>query len=129
VGPVLRSTVLAWLPELGKLNRVEIAKLVGVAPRRARDFKEVGHFLSLPGAWMMADKSIYLSGYLECAMNIRQFGDLLNTSHDLAACCRRRHQDRRLADDFDLLRLDPLIAIAMRLVKNMVAARSGRSCQ
>jgi transposase len=32
VGPVLRSTMLAWLPELGKLNRVEIAKLVGIAP-------------------------------------------------------------------------------------------------
>lgn len=32
VGPVLRSSMLAWLPELGKLNRVEIAKLVGVAP-------------------------------------------------------------------------------------------------
>jgi len=32
VGPVLRSSMLAWLPELGKLSRVEIAKLVGVAP-------------------------------------------------------------------------------------------------
>ena len=35
VGPVLRSSMLAWLPELGKLNRVEIAKLVGVAPLNA----------------------------------------------------------------------------------------------
>jgi transposase len=32
VGPVLRASVLAWLPELGRLNRAEIAKLVGVAP-------------------------------------------------------------------------------------------------
>lgn len=32
VGPVTISTVLAELPELGKLNRGEIAKLVGVAP-------------------------------------------------------------------------------------------------
>jgi transposase len=32
VGPVMVSTVLAELPELGKLNRGEIAKLVGVAP-------------------------------------------------------------------------------------------------
>jgi transposase len=32
VGPVMISTVLAELPELGKLNRGEIAKLVGVAP-------------------------------------------------------------------------------------------------
>jgi transposase len=32
VGPVMISTVLAELPELGKLNRGEVAKLVGVAP-------------------------------------------------------------------------------------------------
>jgi transposase len=32
VGPVMVSTVLAELPELGKLNRGEITKLVGVAP-------------------------------------------------------------------------------------------------
>lgn len=32
VGPVLRSSLLAWLPELGTLNRAEAAKLVGVAP-------------------------------------------------------------------------------------------------
>lgn len=32
VGPVLRASVLAWLPELGQLNRGEAGKLVGVAP-------------------------------------------------------------------------------------------------
>jgi transposase len=32
IGPVAVSTILAKLPELGKLNRGEIAKLVGVAP-------------------------------------------------------------------------------------------------
>ena len=32
VGPVMISTVIADLPELGKLNRGEVAKLVGVAP-------------------------------------------------------------------------------------------------
>ncbi len=32
VGPVLAMTLLAQLPELGHLNRKEIAKLVGVAP-------------------------------------------------------------------------------------------------
>ena len=32
VGPVAVSTILAKLPELGKLNRGEIAQLVGVAP-------------------------------------------------------------------------------------------------
>jgi transposase len=32
VGPVLRASLLAWLPELGTLNRTEAAALVGVAP-------------------------------------------------------------------------------------------------
>lgn len=32
VGPVLRASLCAWLPELGRLNRQEIAALVGVAP-------------------------------------------------------------------------------------------------
>src|SRR5579875_827755 len=32
VGPVLRCTLLAELPELGQLNRKQIAKLVGLAP-------------------------------------------------------------------------------------------------
>jgi transposase len=32
VGPTLRACMLAWLPELGQLNRGEAGKLVGVAP-------------------------------------------------------------------------------------------------
>ena len=32
VGPVMRAALLAWLPELGMLNRKQIAALVGVAP-------------------------------------------------------------------------------------------------
>jgi len=32
VGPVLRASLLAWLPELGTLNRGEAAALLGVAP-------------------------------------------------------------------------------------------------
>lgn len=32
VGPILRASALAWLPELGQLNRGEAGKLVGVAP-------------------------------------------------------------------------------------------------
>ena len=36
VGPVLCATLLAELPELGRLTRREIAKLVGVAPPGAR---------------------------------------------------------------------------------------------
>jgi transposase len=32
VGPTLRACMLAWLPQLGQLNRGEAGKLVGVAP-------------------------------------------------------------------------------------------------
>ena len=32
VGPVLRAALFAWLPELGSLNRKQVAALVGVAP-------------------------------------------------------------------------------------------------
>ncbi len=60
VGSVMISTVLAELPELGKLNRGEIAKLVGVAPIN-RDFGKRsgkrfigggrGHAKKIPGFW------------------------------------------------------------------------------
>jgi len=42
VGPVMISTVLSELPELGKLNRGEIAKLVGVAPINRDSGKKSG---------------------------------------------------------------------------------------
>jgi len=32
IGPVLATTLIAELPELGRLNREQIAALVGVAP-------------------------------------------------------------------------------------------------
>jgi transposase len=32
VGPIVRASALAWLPELGQLNRAEVAKLAGIAP-------------------------------------------------------------------------------------------------
>lgn len=42
VGNVLASTLIAELPELGKLNRKEIAALVGVAPYNADSGKKTG---------------------------------------------------------------------------------------
>ena len=42
VGPVLISTLLTSLPELGKLNREQIAKLVGVAPINRDSGKKSG---------------------------------------------------------------------------------------
>lgn len=42
VGPVLVSTLITSLPELGKLNREQIAKLVGVAPINRDSGKKSG---------------------------------------------------------------------------------------
>jgi transposase len=42
VGPVMISTVIAELPELGKLNRGQVAKLVGVAPINRDSGKKSG---------------------------------------------------------------------------------------
>ena len=42
IGPVTISTFIADLPELGKLNRGEVAKLVGVAPINRDSGKKSG---------------------------------------------------------------------------------------
>ena len=42
IGPVTVSTIVAELPELGKLNRKEIAKLVGVAPINKDSGQSIG---------------------------------------------------------------------------------------
>ncbi|TWW08555.1 hypothetical protein E3A20_23150, partial [Planctomyces bekefii] len=42
IGPVTVSTIVAELPELGKLNRHEVAKLVGVAPMNNDSGKSTG---------------------------------------------------------------------------------------
>lgn len=43
VGPVIAATLLAELPELGRLSGKEIAALVGLAPRTRQSGKFVGH--------------------------------------------------------------------------------------
>jgi len=47
VGPVVARTLLAHLPELGKLNRKEIAALVGVAPLN----RDSGHYRGRRTIW------------------------------------------------------------------------------
>jgi len=42
IGPVMISTLIAELPELGRLNRAEVAKLVGVAPINRDSGKKSG---------------------------------------------------------------------------------------
>jgi transposase len=43
IGPVIAATLLADLPELGRLSGKEIAALVGLAPRTRQSGKRVGH--------------------------------------------------------------------------------------
>ena len=47
VGPVLSTTLLATLPELGTLDRCQIASLVGVAPMN----RDSGHFRGNRSVW------------------------------------------------------------------------------
>ena len=49
MGPVIASTFLAELPELGELNRGEIAKLVGVAPMNRDSGKKSGKRRTMGG--------------------------------------------------------------------------------
>jgi len=49
LGPVAISTFLAELPELGELNRGQIAKLVGVAPMNRDSGKMSGHRRTIGG--------------------------------------------------------------------------------
>jgi len=42
IGPVTVSTIVAELPELGKINRQEVAKLVGVAPMNNDSGQSIG---------------------------------------------------------------------------------------
>jgi prepilin signal peptidase PulO-like enzyme (type II secretory pathway) len=49
LGPVAISTFVAELPELGKLNRAEIAKLVGVAPMNQDSGQSVGRRTTFGG--------------------------------------------------------------------------------
>ena len=49
IGPATTSLLLAQLPELGKLNRGQIAKLVGVAPMNRDSGKSSGHRRTIGG--------------------------------------------------------------------------------
>lgn len=49
VGPVMISTILSKLPELGKLNREQLAKLVGVAPMNNDTGKRSGKRRTIGG--------------------------------------------------------------------------------
>lgn len=68
VGPVLSATLLGELPELGRLNRREIAKLVGVAPLN----RDSGQFKGRRRIWggrASVRASLYMSALVASRYN------------------------------------------------------------
>jgi transposase len=95
VGPVLAATLLACLPELGHLNRWEVAALVGVAPMN----QDSGRFRGKRRTWGGRDKIrpvLYMSALSATRSNpsLRQFHQRLRAGGKpnkvaLTACMRK----------------------------------------
>lgn len=95
VGPVLSNTLLGDLPELGRLNRKQIASLVGVAPRN----RDSGNFRGRRTIWggrSQVRSALYMATLVATIHNptIKAFyGRLLNEGKAkkvaLTACMRK----------------------------------------
>lgn len=95
VGPVLATTLLADLPELGRLNRKQIAALVGVAPLN----RDSGQFRGRRRVWggrapVRATLYMAVVASLRCNPVIRAFYDRLCAAGKprkvaLTACMRK----------------------------------------
>ena len=70
VGPVAISTFLAELPELGKLNREEIAKLAGVAPMNKDSGQKEGR-RSIFGGRSYVRRVLYMATLVATRHNTR----------------------------------------------------------
>jgi len=68
VGPVLAFTLIALLPELGKMSRKQIAALVGLAPYDFDSGKLKGH-RSIYGGRMPVRNVLYMAAALEAFHN------------------------------------------------------------
>lgn len=95
VGPVLSRTLIAELPELGRLNRKEIAALVGVAPL-ARDSGKFRGRRMIFGGRSSVRKALYMSAVASTRHNpiIQSFYNRLIASGKppkvaLTACMRK----------------------------------------
>jgi transposase len=74
VGPLTSQSLLAWLPELGALNRKQIAALVGVAPFN-RDSGQMRGRRTVWGGRRQVRPSLYMATISACRANpvIRAF--------------------------------------------------------
>ena len=78
VGPVLAFTLIALLPELGQMNRKQIAALVGLAPYDFDSGKLKGH-RSIYGGRMPVRNVLYMAALSACRYNcsLKAFRDRL----------------------------------------------------
>ena len=95
VGPVLSMTLLASLPELGKLNRKQIAALVGVAPLN-RDSGDRRGTRTIWGGRADVRRGLYMASVtaIRCNPVIRDFWERLRKAGKkpklaLVACMRK----------------------------------------
>jgi transposase len=74
IGPLTSQSLLAWLPELGDLNRKQIAALVGVAPFN-RDSGQMRGRRTVCGGRKQIRPSLYMATMAACRFNpaIRTF--------------------------------------------------------
>ena len=78
VGPVLAFTLIALLPELGRMSRKQIAALVGLAPYDFDSGKLRGH-RSIYGGRMPVRNVLYMAALSACRYNpaLKAFRDRL----------------------------------------------------
>jgi transposase len=95
VGDVTAATLLAELPELGELNRQQIAALVGVAPMNRDSGRQRGQ-RRIQGGRRSLRSTLYMAALTACRCNpvIRQFAQRLKAqgkAHKvvLTACIRK----------------------------------------
>jgi transposase len=95
VGPVTSTALLADLPELGRLNRQEIAALVGVAPFNHDSGRHAGT-RSIWGGRAPVRRALYMAALTarRCNIPIRRFADRLKQAGKkfkvvMTACMRK----------------------------------------
>ena len=96
VGPVLAFTLIALLPELGRMSRKQIAALVGLAPYHFDSGKLRGH-RSIYGGRMPVRNVLYMAALSACRYN-----PALRTFHKRLAAAGKKpkvHPCRRHAQD------------------------------
>ena len=84
VGPVLAFTLVALLPELGRMSRKQIAALVGLAPYDFDSGKLRGH-RSIYGGRMPVRKVLYMAAISACRYN-----PALKTFHNRLAAAGKK---------------------------------------